>query len=305
MVIIPKYPSWPFLRSILISKDIHRKPSPPSLVGSNPRQSWLLNPDLWLIDSSNGFTHSHTQIPPSYRFSICVNKILCYTSQQGQKEDKTACNRAPRRCATSQTTTRLHWRCAFLFSSSNKCQGRLSNNCCNPGDGERERRGRKLFGVTHQTFGPFWSRHLCLTACYWELILPLSPSHSLSHTHTGQSVRSEGTQNKTPLCICQEAPLSLLFSGHLRIGGGAGLQQSHHTRAADSNLKKTAKNQTTDDDQELVKRSGELASNASIASTAQAEQIPKFCTGVSNLYEEVNKVSHNYLCLDLIFQITM
>lgn len=164
MVRILKYPSRPPQRSILISKDIHRKPSPPSLVGSNPRQSWLLNPDLWLTDSSNGFTHSHTQIPPSYLFSICVNKILCYMSQQGQKEDKTPCNRAPRRCVTGQTTTRLHWRCAFLSTSSNKCQGRLSNNCCNPGDGGRGG-AQTVFRDTHQTFVPFWSRHLCLTAC--------------------------------------------------------------------------------------------------------------------------------------------
>lgn len=37
--------------------------------------------------------------------------------------------------------------------------------------------------------------------------------------------------------------------------------------------------------------------------TAQAEQTPKLCTRVSNMYEEVEGVSRNYLYLDLIFQI--
>lgn len=35
-------------------------------------------------------------------------------------------------------------------------------------------------------------------------------------------------------------PPPLLFSGHLRIGGGAGLQQSHRTGGADSGLKEPA-----------------------------------------------------------------
>lgn len=101
----------------------------------------------------------------------------------------------------------------------------MSNNCCNPGDVKEE--GQKADCARLLT------KHLSLLVLtpslntHQLLLLVAFHTHTVSlghYTRVGQSVRSEGTRNKTLLCICQAVPTALPsqpFSGHIRIGGGA------------------------------------------------------------------------------------
>lgn len=115
-----------------------------------------------------------------------------------------------------------------------------------PGDCKRRSREPTVQGYS-LNICPFWSWHLHLTLisfCYWW---PYTHTHthkiSLGHsTRVGQSVGSEGTRNKTLLCICQAVPSTLPsqpFSGHLSTRGGALLEQWNWTGGAASSLQHT------------------------------------------------------------------
>ena len=130
---------------------------------------------------------------------------------------------------------------SLFIPPSKKCQSKVSNNCCNPGDGNR--RGQKLTVQGYSlNIWPFssWCLHLTfITFCYWwpSIHTPIYLGHS---TSVGKSVRSEGTRNKTLLCICQAVPATLPsqpFSGYIRIESGNQLEQGHGPGGAASSLK--------------------------------------------------------------------
>lgn len=184
-----------------------------------------------------------------YHWAICSQsawtKYCVIWVNKGKRKTKHPCNGAPRRWVINltvkgQTTTAPHSRWAFSFPSSKKCRGRVSNNCCNPGDGKR--RGRIA------DCARLLAKHLSLLVLTPSLNTPQLLFPVAFHTHkislgyyacVGQSVRSEGTRNKTLLCICQAVPTALPsqpFSGHIRIGGGALLKRGHGTRGAASSF---------------------------------------------------------------------
>lgn len=74
------------------------------------------------------------------------------------------------------------------------------------------------------------------------LLLVAFHMHAVSpglSTRVSQTVRSEGNQNKTLLCICQAVPTDLTsqrLSGHIRTRGGALLKQGHGVNEAASSF---------------------------------------------------------------------
>lgn len=165
-------------RTIMITKDIHRNlslillPSPSSAPTPDCHDSWTLTFDFQ-TDPMALLT-----LTQKYHRAICSQsvwtKYCVIWVNKAKGKTKHPCNGAPRRwvinmAVKGQTTTALHSRRVFSFPSSKKCQGKVSNNCSNPGHGER--RGRKL---TVQGYSlnicPFWSWRLHLTLisfCYW------------------------------------------------------------------------------------------------------------------------------------------
>lgn len=162
----------------MLTEDIHRKlsliflPSPSSAPTPDYHDSWTLTSDFQTAPMAL------LALTQKYHSAICSQsvwtKYCVIWVNKGKRKTKHPCNGAPwgwviNLTVKSQTTTALHLRWAFSLPSSKKCQGRVSNNCCNPGDGKR--RGRKL---TVQGYSlnicPFWFWRLHLTLisfCYW------------------------------------------------------------------------------------------------------------------------------------------
>lgn len=159
----------------MITEDIHRNLSliPLSSPSLAPTPDWH---DSWTLTFDfQTAPMALLALTRKYHWAICSQsvwtKYCVIWVNKGERKTKHQRNGAPWRWVINltvkgQTTTVLHSRQAFSFASSKKCQGRVSNNCCNPGDGKR--RGRKL--TVQGYIWPFWSWRLHLTLisfCYW------------------------------------------------------------------------------------------------------------------------------------------
>lgn len=199
--------------TIMITEDIPRNPLiplPSPWLAPTPdcHDSWTLTSDFQTAPMAL------LALTQKYHWAICSQSVWtkCCVIWVNKANGKTKhpCNGAPWRWVINltvkgQTTTALHSRCAFSFPPSKRCRARVSNSCKQPWRWQEE--GQIADRARLHT------KHLSLL-----VMTPSLNTHKLLllvgfHTHTlgystrvGHSVRSEGTRNKTLLCICQAVP---------------------------------------------------------------------------------------------------
>lgn len=131
-------------RTVMITEDIRGNPPLPSpSLAPTPdcHDSWTPT-----FDSQTAPT-ALLSLTQKYQRAICSQsvwtKYCVIWVNRAKGKTKHPCNGAPWRwvinlTVKSQTTTPLHSRWVFSFPSSKKCQSRVSNNCCSPGDVKEE-----------------------------------------------------------------------------------------------------------------------------------------------------------------------
>lgn len=130
-------------RAIIITEDNLRNLSLILL----PLPGWLwplttMTPEPWPLTSRQLqwlYSLSCTTTTKLFVLNLCEQNTMLWVNK-GKRKTQHPHNKEPQRCLITLTlkeekTTTLHdFRRMFSFPSSKKCQGSVSNNCCNHGD---------------------------------------------------------------------------------------------------------------------------------------------------------------------------